>query len=124
MGSVIRTVLAIFAVVVLAACGDGGDGAAGDGATDGGGTSGETATVELVDFAIEAPDSVASGTEVTVTNTGDAPHTFTAQEGADFDTGTIEPGGEATVTITGSGSVDYVCTIHPDQMSGSLEVTG
>ena len=116
MRSVVRTLLAILLAVGLAACGDG--------ATDGGDTSGETAAVELVDFAIEAPDSVASGTEVTVRNTGDVAHTFTAQEGADFDTGTIEPGGETTVTITGSGTVDYVCTLHPDQMTGSLEVTG
>ncbi|MDX1621549.1 MAG: hypothetical protein R3320_11190 [Nitriliruptorales bacterium] len=120
MAATVRTVLVIVLSLTLAACGDDGDGA--DGAADTG--NGGEATVELVDFSIDAPDTVETGTEVTVTNNGEAPHTFTATDGADFDTGTIDPGGESTVTIQGSGTVSYECTIHPDQMNGTLEVTG
>lgn len=121
MLSTARNVVLALALVALAACGGGDDGG-GEGA-DGGGTAGGEATVTLVDFDIEAPDSVSSGTTLTVVNEGDAPHTFTAQEGAGFDTGTIEPGSEGSVTVDGSGTVSYLCTLHPDRMQGSFEVT-
>lgn len=108
-----RSVLAL-GIAVLAACSTAGGG-------DGGSTGG--ATVTLVDFAIEAPATVPSGTSLTVVNDGEVAHTFTAEESGDFDTGTIEAGGESSVTVEGSGTVSYVCTLHPDRMRGSFDVT-
>ncbi|MBW3621411.1 MAG: hypothetical protein KY461_14295 [Actinobacteria bacterium] len=126
MLSTARALLLALALVALAACGgadDGGGAGGGDGADGGETAGGDAATVTLVDFDIEAPASVPSGTSLTVVNEGGVAHTFTAQEGADFDTGTMEPGAESEVTVEGSGTVSYVCTLHPEQMQGSFEVT-
>jgi plastocyanin len=67
----------------------------------------------------------AAGEEVTVsfTNDGQNPHTFTSEEG-DFDSGTIDPGDSKDVTFTvPEGTIDYMCTIHGVQMSGTIEGT-
>lgn len=131
--TVIRLCLALGLALSLTGCGDTGDGAdiqptAGDGATTQAPASpadqAGDVTVELVDFAIQAPEQVPAGTEITVRNTGDVAHTFTATEGSDFDTGTVQPGGEATVTVTEPGTVSFQCDIHPDRMAGQFEVTG
>lgn len=122
MLSTVRNLALALSLVALAACGGGDDGG-GEAAGGGDAGGGDAMTVTLTDFDIEAPDSVPSGTSLTVVNDGDVPHTFTAQEGADFDTGTLDPGSEGAVTVEGSGTVSYVCTLHPDRMQGSFEVT-
>jgi plastocyanin len=63
---------------------------------------------------------ITSGTQVTWVNDDDQTHTATADSGA-FDTGSIAPGGRATVTVTQSGSVAYFCRLHPT-MHGMLQV--
>jgi plastocyanin len=65
------------------------------------------------------PDNltVKAGAEVPVTNGDDAAHTLTASDGS-FDTGTIEPGGKATVKVP-AGDHPYICSIHP-YMKGVL----
>lgn len=81
----------------------------------------ESVSVELVDFSIIVPDLVAVG-EIVVRNNGNAPHTFTALDGS-FDSGRLEPGGEAVVSVDATGTFEYQCTIHPSQMAGSMVVT-
>lgn len=132
-----RPLAALTALVLLTACGGGETSGEGDTApppppttaagqpTDAQATEDQAAggtptEVELVDFAIEAPASAPPG-EFVVRNGGAAPHTFTATDGS-WDTGIVQPQGETTITIDDAGTVDYVCSLHPDRMSGTIEI--
>ena len=53
---------------------------------------------------------------------GQIPHTVTATEGADFDSGNMQPGTKFDYTPKEAGTIDYVCTIHPGQ-TGKITVT-
>lgn len=138
----LRRAAALAAAAVLAlgvaACGDddddvsasGGDAttttAAADTGSDdlypSGDRGGEAAagTVEAVDFEFTST-SVAPGSEVTFKNSGEAPHTMTADDGA-FDSERVDPGGTATVTAPAEpGDYPFHCEIHPD-MKATLTV--
>jgi plastocyanin len=54
---------------------------------------------------------------------GQIPHTVTATDGADFDSGTMKPGDTFEFTPTKAGTISYVCEIHPNQ-KGTIEVSG
>lgn len=58
------------------------------------------------------------GDSVTWVNVDDDLHTAT---GADFNTGTIDPGEQATIVFEEAGSFFYVCGFHP-VMTGTVEV--
>jgi plastocyanin len=62
--------------------------------------------------------TIEAGQTVTFVNTDDDEHTAT---GPGFDTGTIAPGGSATVTFDTVGSFDYVCSFH-SEMRGTIVV--
>jgi plastocyanin len=80
-----------------------------------------SASVTIVDFSFSPGSvSVAVGDTVTWSNTGQAPHTATADDGS-FDTGTVNPGGSASHRFTQPGTFSYVCTIHPN-MHGTVRV--
>lgn len=64
---------------------------------------------------------VKAGTKIKVTNKDGTTHTFTANKGA-FDTGDIEGGTSATVTIAKPGTYAYHCTIH-SFMHGTIKAT-
>ncbi|MEA2596390.1 MAG: hypothetical protein QOF01_2859 [Thermomicrobiales bacterium] len=64
--------------------------------------------------------TVDAGQSVTFVNADDDPHTAT---GSGFDTGTIQPGGTATVVLDKPGTFAYACQIHPE-MTGSIGVRG
>ncbi len=82
--------------------------------------SGSTA-VDIIDLAFEPADvQVTTGTTVTWTNTGVAPHTATAKDGS-FDSGTLETGGTFEYTFAAPGTFAYLCQVHPD-MTGTIEV--
>jgi plastocyanin len=81
------------------------------------------AAVSIVDFAFQpASVEVAAGSTVTWTNTGQAPHTVTADDGA-FDSGQLAPGASFSQTFDTAGTFTYHCNIHP-QMTGTIIVTG
>ena len=61
---------------------------------------------------------VAAGDTVTFTNADAAPHTATANDGA-FDTGRLNKGQSATVTVAAAGVHDYKCAIHT-MMKGTV----
>lgn len=63
--------------------------------------------------------TIEAGQTVTFVNTDDDEHTAT---GPEFDTGTIAPGGSATVTFDTAGSFAYVCSFH-SEMRGTIVVT-
>ena len=78
-------------------------------------------TVAMVDFDFEPNEvTVNVGDTVTWTNEGDAPHTATDRDGA-WDTGTVDPGGSASITFETAGTYEYFCEIHP-QMVGTVVV--
>jgi len=79
--------------------------------------------ITIKNFAFSpTPIQVTAGTTITITNADSAVHTATADRGG-FDTGHIEGGGHATVTIGAPGTYAYHCDIHPD-MKGSVVVSG
>jgi plastocyanin len=80
-------------------------------------------TVAVADFSFTpASITVNVGDTVTWTNSGpDEPHTATANDGS-FDTGDIPVGSSASHTFDQAGTFAYVCSIHPDQMSGTVTV--
>jgi plastocyanin len=77
---------------------------------------------EIRDFAFApATLSVPVGSTVTWRNTGEAPHTVTAEDGS-FDSDMIAAGGSWARTFQTAGSFSYVCAFHPD-MAGTVTVT-
>jgi hypothetical protein len=71
-------------------------------------------------FFSAATVTIAVGDTVTWHNSGQAPHTATANNGS-FDTGTVNSGGSASHTFNSAGTFAYICTIHP-QMKGTIRV--
>lgn len=82
------------------------------------GGDGEQVEVDVVDTDYEPREvTVAAGSTITWTNTGDLPHTVTKTEGPgdEFDSGVLETGDTYEQTLDSAGTIDYVCTIHPNQ---------
>jgi LPXTG-motif cell wall-anchored protein len=71
-------------------------------------------------FFSSASVTIAVGDTVTWHNSGQAPHTATANDGS-FDTGTINSGGSGSHTFNSAGTFSYICTIHPN-MHGTVRV--
>ena len=84
---------------------------------------GEKITVTMKDFAFDPEEVQAKvGQEIEWVNEDSAPHNAVAQEGGDFETETFEQGGSDSVTVDAPGTIQYICTVHP-QMTGTIEVT-
>ncbi len=125
--------LALVAVIALLLAGCGGTQATGedpdvgnvapDDQGAGEGVGDDALVVELDDFEIRAPLTGRQGAKVTVRNVGNAPHTWTADDG-EWDTGTVSPGSQTEVALdVDPGTYEFHCEIHPDRMSGTIEVT-
>jgi plastocyanin len=56
---------------------------------------------------------------ITVTNSGQLPHSLTAVDGS-IDTGTLEPGTSATVKVGDAGVVRLYCTLHGSRDGGGM----
>ncbi len=65
--------------------------------------------------------TVKAGSKVTVKNKDGTTHTFTANKGA-FDTGDIDGGSSATITVKKPGTYAYHCNIH-NFMKGTIKAT-
>ncbi len=66
------------------------------------------------------PLNVAVGTTVTWMNNDTTTHNATADNGS-FATGSVAPGGSASVKFQTAGTIIYHCTIHPG-MVGTVNV--
>jgi plastocyanin len=79
--------------------------------------------VTMADFSFTpATITVSVGDTVTWSNSGpDERHTATADDGS-FDTGEVAVGSSASHTFTEAGTFAYTCSLHPDQMSGTVIV--
>ncbi|MGH2653823.1 MAG: cupredoxin domain-containing protein [Actinomycetota bacterium] len=108
-----RFTIAIAAVALLgAACGGDGNGGDGGGTTD---------SVTMVDNEFQPSSFTAGSTTISVTNDGQALHSFTIADG-DIDQD-VQAGESAEVDLSGldAGSYDLSCKYHPE-MTGSLTV--
>jgi plastocyanin len=85
--------------------------------------AGEEIKITMKGFAFD-PQEVEGkvGQKVTWTNEDDAPHNAVAQNGGDLKTKTFEKGGSDSYTLDEPGTIEYICTIHP-QMTGTIKVT-
>ncbi len=100
----------------------------------GGGSEATKLAVTAKDFAFEpAGLEVKAGAkvEITLTNKGAAPHTFTLYLDKEYTskisgagTGNVAGGASATFPFSsaGAGTVYYRCDIHPAQMKGEMAV--
>jgi plastocyanin len=57
--------------------------------------------------------NITVGTTVTWSNTTQAQHTATSNDGATFNSGTINPGSSFSFTFMKKGTVAYHCNFHP-----------
>ena len=115
------------------ACGDdddGGDSPYGGGATEAASTTsttdaasagaGAVAAVEAVDFGFEPnTTTVAAGDTVTWENAGETTHNV---KGKGFVSDDMEPGDTFEHEFADAGVYDYLCTLHPDTMTGTVVV--
>ncbi|MEO0544485.1 MAG: cupredoxin family copper-binding protein [Pseudomonadota bacterium] len=75
--------------------------------------AGHAKEVRIAGFAFGPAElTVKVGDTITFINGDGAPHTATATDGS-FDTGRLNAGDSATVTITSAGTFEYVCSFHP-----------
>ena len=82
-----------------------------------------TVSVSIVDYAFNAATvHIKVGQTVTWTNTGQQPHTATANDGS-FNTPTLSNGQSASHTFNKAGTFAYICKIHPN-MKGTIVVAG
>ena len=99
-------------VVLAAGCGEKkseGSGAATD-------SAGKFVPVAMKDI-LFVPEKVTArvGQSVRWTNQDDVQHTVKASKGADFESKTLSKGDTYVAKLTKTGTIDYVCTIHPSQ---------
>jgi plastocyanin len=70
------------------------------------------AEVATEDFVFDPKTiTVDPGEDILFDNTGNAPHTATADNGS-FDTGNLDPGQSETITINAEGTYPYYCRYH------------
>ena len=69
-----------------------------------------------------ATDRVEAGTTVTWTNNDNFVHDVHLLDGPGT-TEALPVGGSASITFNDVGRVRYECSLHPQQMSGSIQVT-
>ena len=105
------------AVVAVALTGFG----SGSGSASASAAAAEPNTITIKNFAFAPqPLTVKAGTTITVTNGDDTTHTVTAAKG-EFDTGEVDGGTTAQITVDRPGTYAYFCDIH-QYMKGTIHV--
>jgi plastocyanin len=87
-------------------------------------SGGKTVRVAMKDI-LFVPDTVTArvGQTVRWTNEDDIAHTVKAEKGATFESKALSKGDTYEAKLTKTGTIGYVCTIHPSQR-GSIMVVG
>jgi len=123
----IKRMLAVGGIVALLATACGGDdGGSATASGDGGGGGGAgSVTLTAADFSFE-PGSVSAsaGDTIELSNEGEAPHNLQSEEaGLDED---VDAGKTVSIDLAGiePGTYDFICKFHPDDMIGTLEISG
>ena len=111
--------IAVLGVAAVAALGTGGCGGGDDSTSSAADAAAHS--VEIADFEY-APEmlTVPAGTKVTWSNSDEASHTATADDGS-FDTGTLRQGDEVGVVLDEPGTYSYFCRFHAF-MKATVEV--
>ena len=84
-------------------------------------TGSDTATITMVGFEFDGPQTVQVGQTIELVNEDSASHTWTAEDGP-FDV-SVAGGATETYTFEEAGTFSYFCKIHPN-MTGSITVEG
>ena len=104
--------------ISVAGCGGGG----GDETSDSSTASAGPQAVTIVDYTYKpAKLTVPAGTTVEFTNEDSTPHTATSKDSGAFETGSIDTGKMAKVTLEDPGTYAYFCAFHPF-MKGTIIV--
>ncbi|HEV2891429.1 MAG TPA: plastocyanin/azurin family copper-binding protein [Frankiaceae bacterium] len=116
-----RALACAYALLLVAGVGCGGSG--GDTKKDGASDAVKTDHVTLPKSYKFEPNvvSVAPGTTVTWTNEDDFPHDVTLLDGTK-ERKPLSIGKSATITFADKGTFRYQCSIHPQQMKGTVIV--
>jgi plastocyanin len=86
-------------------------------------TASKSVTVSIKNFAYKPGTiNINAGDRVVWANLDDVKHTAT--RGGSFTTGKIKPGKAVAVKFGSKGTYRYICTLHPDEMSGKVVVGG
>ena len=106
--------------VLLLGCGS--DGGSTDQTSAAPGGAGGAKAVTIKDYIYRpATITVPKGTTLTFTNQDSTAHTATSKESGVFESGPIETGKSAKVTLNTSGTFTYYCLFHPF-MKGTVVV--
>jgi plastocyanin len=104
--------------VLLVGCGSGGDGTDRTSSASSGGAE----AVTIKDYIYKpASITVPKGTTVAFTNHDTTAHTATSKQSGVFESGPIDPGKSAKVTLEKTGTFTYYCLFHPF-MKGTIVV--
>ncbi|MCP9489545.1 MAG: plastocyanin/azurin family copper-binding protein [Solirubrobacteraceae bacterium MAG38_C4-C5] len=113
-----RALSILLAAGLLAGCGGGDDGpAAGEGTANGAESEGGGVQVAMEGIAYAPTDvEVRVGQPVTWTNNDEVMHDVIAS-GGEFESELFGEGETYSFTPTEPGTIDYVCSIHPNMMA-------
>jgi plastocyanin len=128
--SVMRGLLAGLGALAISvpglACGDDDDGSAGGAATEAASTTSTTEAaagageVAAFDFGFDPnTTTISAGDSLTWENTGETTHNV---KGKGFFSDGLEPGDTFEHEFADAGVYDYLCTLHPDTMQGTVVV--
>jgi plastocyanin len=121
----IMAVALIGSVLMLGACG--GDDESSSGGSSGGGSGSSSIEVTATDFKFDKTSfDVDAGSEVavTLTNDGGTEHGFTIDDPEFQIEAEDGESADGTFTAPDSGSFEFYCQYHPDQMRGEITVGG
>jgi plastocyanin len=113
----------VIAALLLPGCGGGSDSTSSESSTGAASAPSSSApAVTIVDYTFEpAQLTVPAGTTVEFTNEDSTPHTATSKQSGAFETGSIDTGKSAKVTLEEPGTYAYYCAFHPF-MKGTITV--
>jgi plastocyanin len=115
-----RPLIALLLLVMLAGCGTESSAGAKDASGSASGpataTGGTFVNVEMKNI-LFVPDRITArvGQTIRWTNKDDVTHTVTARKGANFASKGLAKGDTFEAKVTKTGTISYVCTIHPSQ---------
>jgi plastocyanin len=87
-------------------------------------TAAGTVTDKIANFAFDPANlTVKVGDVISWTNDDAVQHTATLKSDASCTTGKLDAGASGGISFSQAGTYDFFCEIHPQQMTGKIEVT-
>jgi plastocyanin len=114
--------LAAFAIAIAGCGSSGGTGSSSSASGSTAATSSTTHTVTIKEYTYKPGTiTVPVGTTVDFSNEDSTAHTATSSESGAFESGAIQPGKSASITLRKAGTFTYYCAFHPF-MKGTIVV--